>query len=189
MSTAEQETQPCKPCKPGKPHHRHSDCWPNDNDYLDGRTEIDLSSEQLLEAYWDTDIKDVDGVRPNRIINNKDAFTVRFRIELCGKLWRCIAGTWKFDLGFTPIGKGAGFDLSDELDPGALDFPNWRGCDPKALCINFPVTVPAGKISAEERDGTVYEIAAKFQLHCCELGAAVVGFEPLEEYQFYAAEV
>ncbi len=33
-------------------------CWPDDPDYLDGYTKIDLPSEKLLRLYWDVDILD-----------------------------------------------------------------------------------------------------------------------------------
>jgi hypothetical protein len=48
MSTPEQEAQTCRPCKP---HNRHSDCWPNDNDYLDGRTETGLPSPRAEPVF------------------------------------------------------------------------------------------------------------------------------------------
>ena len=114
-----------------------SKCWPHDRDYLDGRTEIRLPSEALLRAYWDADILDSNGVPPPQIISIHDDFYVRFRIELSGGLWQCIAGDWDFDLGFTPIGKGTGFDLSDHLQAGTLQVKNWRGCDRHALCIQL----------------------------------------------------
>ena len=158
-------------------------CWPNDPDWLDGRTEIDLPSEQLLRAYWDADILDTNGVPPPTIINIKDDFYVRFRIELAGGLWQCIAGTWDFDVGFTPIGKGTGFDLSEHVGQANLQYPDWKGCD--TLCIELKVTVAAGTIPAGVYDGTLYETGARFQLHCCGRPAPVVGYEALEEYQFY----
>jgi hypothetical protein len=162
---------------------RTSRCWPNDPDYLDGRTEVRLPSERLLHAYWDADILDANGIPPSTIISIADDFYARFRIELSGGLWACIAGDWDFDLGFTPIGKGTGFDLSDRLAPGTLQVRNWKGCE--LLCIELNVRVPAGTIPAEYADGTLYEVGAKFQLHCCGKPAPVVGYEALEEYQFY----
>jgi hypothetical protein len=162
-----------------------SRCWPHDRDYLDGRTEIRLPSERLLHAYWDADILDSNGVPPSTIISVEDDFFVRFRLELDGDLWACIAGDWDFDLGFVPIGKGTGFDLSDLLAPGTTQVRNWKGCDRGATCIELMVRVPKDTIPAEYTDGTLYEVGAKFQLHCCGKPAAVVGYEALEEYQFY----
>jgi hypothetical protein len=158
-------------------------CWPRDRDYLDGRTEIRLPSERLLHAYWDADILDSNGVPPPTIISIADDFYARFRIELVGGLWQCIAGDWAFDLGFTPIGEGTGFDLSDHLAPGTLEVKGWKGCE--TLCVETFVRVPAGTVPAERYDGTLYEVGAKFQLHCCGKPAPVVGYEALEEYQFY----
>jgi hypothetical protein len=162
---------------------RPSRCWPNDPDYLDGRTEIRLPAERLLHAYWDADILDPNGVPPPQIISVTDEFEVRFRLELDGGLWQCIAGDWAFDLGFTPIGSGTGFNLRDHLAPGTLEVKNWKGCE--TTCIELRVRVPAGTIPGDRYDGTLYEVGAKFQLHCCGKPAPVVGFEALEEYQFY----
>jgi hypothetical protein len=68
------------------------------------------------------------------ILGTEQTFKVRFRVELRGRLWKCICGTWAFDVGFTPIGPGTGFYLSSLL-PGDPDFQyqDWRGCD--TLCI------------------------------------------------------
>ena len=87
-------------------------CWPYDRDYLDGRTEIELSTRHL-EAYWDADIIDVDDKnKHDRIIGRNDPFEIRFRVELVGRLWRCICGHWCFNVGFAPVGEGKKFDLS-----------------------------------------------------------------------------
>ena len=81
-------------------------CWPGDRDYLDGRTEIELSTRHL-EAYWDADIIDVDDKnKHDRIIGRNDPFEIRFRVELVGRLWRCICGHWCFKVGFAPVGVG-----------------------------------------------------------------------------------
>jgi hypothetical protein len=157
-------------------------CFPNDPDWLDGRTEINLPSEKLLRAYWDTDILDVNGVEPSTIIRSDQPFQVRFRVELVGDLWKCICADWCFDLGFSPIGRGVNFDLSEHLKPGELEIKDWRGCD--TLCIDKTVTVPAGAIPAD-KCSTVYEVAARFALRCCDGHIAAVGYEALEEYQFY----
>ena len=157
-------------------------CWPYDKDWLDGQTELNLP-KGALNAYWDTDILDVNGVAPGTIIGTDDPFKVRFRVELVGDLWSCICGSWCFDLGFSAIGKGTNFDLSDKLaDKSKLEIKDWRGCD--TTCIDLTVDVPAGTIPSD-LCSTVYEVAATFELHCCDDHVAVVGYEALEEYQFY----
>jgi hypothetical protein len=158
-------------------------CWPDDPDYLDGRTEINLDYYQT-RAYWDTDILDVNGVRPGRIISVDDDFQVRFRLELVGTLWQCVAGDWNFDVSFDAQGAAyPNFDLSDKIPVDQLQVPNWRGCDTQ--CIELYVNVPAGTVPAGTRTGTVYELTGKFQISCCGKGGAVVGYEAKEEYQFY----
>jgi hypothetical protein len=166
---------------------RRMPCWPDDTDWLDGRTEIFLSSRHL-RAYWDADIIDDDKNKHDNIIERKEAFLVRFRVELKGRLWYCICGHWCFNLGFSAIGKGEDFNLSDVLpDPKQLYIQDWKGCDTR--CIELCVTVPAGTIPAD-RCGTVYEVAAWFELRCCgdcddeNSHLAVAGNESLEEYQF-----
>lgn len=157
-------------------------CFPGT--WLDGATEIRVPSEKLLKAYWDTDIYDPNGVAPANIISIADAFTVCFRVELQGDLWRCMCGTWCFELGFSPCGKGTGFNLSDHLggnDP--LHVKDWKGCDTQ--CIELCVTVPAGTIPADLCT-TMYEVCATFELICCDKPAGVlVGYEVLGPYQFY----
>jgi hypothetical protein len=157
-------------------------CWPDNKDWLDGKTEIEVSARHL-KAHWDADILDTDDKnKHDRIIDRDDTFQVRFRVQLEGRLWKCICGSWRFDLGFTAIGKGTNFDLSDYLaNPAVLQVNDWRGCD--TLCIELLITVPAGTIPADKYS-TVYEIAAKFELRCCDEHVAVAGYEALEEYQF-----
>jgi hypothetical protein len=156
-----------------------STCWPNDPDYLDGVKELRLPSSALLEAYWDADINDVNGVDPGTIIDCSDAFQVRFRVELRGGAWTCMAGDWVFELGFTEIGgNGLGFDLSSKVGADAMKFKNWKGC--QTLCIELLVPVPAFTIPAG-----LYETGARFQLYCCDKPAKVTGYEALEERQFY----
>jgi hypothetical protein len=160
-----------------------SECdWKDDRDYLDGATELPLDAS-LMRAYWDTDILDVHGVKPGKIIRITDAFKVRFRVELVGDLWRCVCGDWCFELGFTAIGKGGDFDLSDHIGRDQFDYKDWKGCD--TLCIEVPVDVRPGAVPADVCSGTLYEVGARFALHCCGKRTAVVGFEALEEYQFY----
>lgn len=162
--------------------------WLNDRDWLDGKTEIELSSRHL-RAYWDADIIDVDDRnKHDTIIGRDDPFEVRFRVQLKGRLWRCICANWCFDVGFTAIGRGADFNLSDILpDPSVLRIRDWKGCD--TLYIDFSVPVSGGTIPVEYC-GTVYEVAAWFELRCCgycedkDSHLAVSGYEALEEYQF-----
>ena len=159
-------------------------CWAGDKDYLDGRTEIELPAERYTKVYWDADILDLDDKnKHDKIIGTQETFEVRFRVELHGRLWRCITGDWLFDVGFKPIGPGKGFFLS-KLLPGASGFEvkDWRGCD--TLCIEQTVTVPPGTIKIEG-DTEVYEVAAKCELRCCDGHVAVAGFEALEEYEFF----
>jgi len=180
----------CEDCK--KKHPPKSDCWPNDQDYLDGATEIFLPSERYLKAYWDADIIDDDKNPQDTIIESGEAFGVRFRVELKGKLWRCISGHWCFDLGFTAIGDGKDFNLSDVLPAdlkSKLKLCDWEGCD--TLCIEIDITVPGGTIPADYC-GTLYQVGAKFELHCCgdcdcddkQGRLAVAGHESQGEYMF-----
>lgn len=166
-------------------------CWPKDPDWLDGPTEIELPSAKYLKAAWDADIIDTDDKnKHDTIIDHEDTFEVRFRVELKGRLWWCICGNWCFDLGFTSIGDGPDFNLSDVL-PAAektkLKIHDWQGC--KTRCIYVSVTVPKNTIPVEYC-GSLYEVGAKFELRCCgdcddpdsHLGA--FGHERLGQYMF-----
>lgn len=162
-----------------------SECWPNDKDYLDGVVELRLPASTALRAYWDADIFDQNGVPPGTIIAVTDAFLVRFRVELRGELWHCIHGDWCFELKFTSIGEGSNFDLSSKLPPGVFEKNGWDGCNPSDRCIDVSVLVPAGTIPAEHC-GTLYEVGATFALRCCQRDRPVlVGYEALEELEFY----
>jgi len=177
-----------------KKHPPKSDCWPDDIVNVAGATEIFLPSEKYLKAYWDADIIDDDKNPQDTIIESNEAFTVRFRVELKGRLWKCICGHWCFDLGFTAIGDGKDFNLSDVL-PAALKpdlrLCDWEGCD--TTCIDLTITVPAGTIPAD-CCGTLYQVGAKFELRCCgdcddddkqkQGHLAVAGHEPQGEYMF-----
>ena len=82
-------------------------CWPDDPDYLDGKTEIELPPRRYTQVFWDADILDLDDKnKADTIIGTEQAFAVRFRVELRGRLWRCMTGDWMFDVGFKPIGTG-----------------------------------------------------------------------------------
>ena len=72
----------CEDCQ--KKHPPKSDCWPGDQDYLDGAIELFLPSEKYLKAYWDADIIDDDKNPQDTIIESNEAFNVRFRVELKG---------------------------------------------------------------------------------------------------------
>lgn len=157
---------------------RRSKCWPNDPDYLDGTKKVDLPSERLVAVYWDTDILDPEDEPSHKIIDAADSFTVRFRIELVGELWACMAGDWLFDLGLTPIGTGTGFNLSDKLGVDQFWVRGWTGC--KGRCIMREIRVPPNTIPIG-----LYECGSRFQFYCCGKPAPVVGFESLEERQFF----
>jgi hypothetical protein len=160
-----------------------SKCWPDDKDYHDGAVELRVPPSTALKAYWHARVEDTFGVPPGTIIAVTDPFVVRFRVELIGDLWHCIHGDWCFNLCFTAIGDGPDFDLSDKLPAGALDLKDWDGCENR--CIELVYTVPAGTVAAEHC-GTLYEVGAKFCLHCCTRERPIlVGFEPLCELQFY----
>jgi len=157
-------------------------------DWLDGATEIELSTRHL-EAYWDADIIDVDDKnKHDTIIERKDPFEVRFRVYLKGRLWKCLCGHWCFDVGFTALGDGPSFNLSDVLpDPSELQIKDWKGCD--GLYIDRCVRVPPERIPVE-RCGTLYQVGAKFELRCCggcddeHSHLAVAGHERQGEYMF-----
>jgi hypothetical protein len=160
-------------------------CWPNDPDILDGKTEIELPPERYTKALWDADILDLDDKnKQDTILGTEELFKVRFRVELRGRLWKCITGDWLFDLGFTSIGPGTSPFYLSSLLPGDPNFgyPGWRGCD--TLCIERIVTVPPGTIQIQG-DTEVFETAAKVELRCCDGHVAVAGYEALEEYQFF----
>ena len=140
---------------------------------------------ELRRHYKDADD---DKNKADTIIERKDAFAVRFRVYLRGRLWKCICGHWCFKVGFAPVGEGKKFELSSILhDPSELEIRDWKGCD--TLCIEKIIRVPGGLIPVEPC-GTVYEVAAWFELRCCGYCAdehshlAVAGFERLGEYMF-----
>ncbi len=160
-----------------------SECWPNDPDYLDGVVELRVPVSTALMAYWDADIVDQKGVPPATIISVTDPFLVRFRVELRGELWHCIHGDWCFDLKFSSIGSGPNFDLSALLPAGAFDKKGWDGCQTR--CIEVAYTVPAGTVPGEHC-GSLYEVGATFALRCCDRDRPIlVGYEALEEREFY----
>ena len=102
--------------------------------------------------------------------------------------WKCICGCWCFDVGFSAIGDGPDFNLSDVLaDKSELYIRDWKGCD--GLVIEKCVTVPGGTIPVENC-GTLYEVGCKFELRCCgccddeNSHLAVAGHENQGEYMF-----
>ncbi len=116
-------------------------CWPNSKDWLDGKSELEEGLPRSMRAEWDADILDLDDRnKHDRIIEQDDKFLVRFRVQLQGRLWKAIIGTWCFDLGFTAIGKSAGpsFDLSEKLsNPGELCVDNWTGCTTRCILVEI----------------------------------------------------
>ncbi len=158
-------------------------CFPDDKDYLDGRSEISIPYEEF-EAHWDLDILDVDGIKPNRIISVRDPFQVRLRIELCGRMWHCMRGTWCWDVRFTPVGVGTAVNLSSAL-PGQFEF-EWDGCATR--CIEKYVTVPAGTIPGGVPDsccGALYIVGGVYGFHCCGGVTPVSGYEKKGDFEFY----
>ena len=92
-------TEDCECRKKPEP----SKCWPNDPDYLDGKTEIELPSERFTKAFWDADILDLDDKnKHDTILGTQELFKVRFRVELHGRLWKCMTGDWYFDVWIHP---------------------------------------------------------------------------------------
>jgi hypothetical protein len=173
----------CNCGKRGLPHP--SRCWPDDQDYHEGAVELRVPSSAALKAYWHARVEDTFGVPPATIIAVNNDFVVRFRVELIGELWHCLHGDWCFDIGFSAVGDGPDFNLSDKLPKGALERCGWDGCEPKALCIELCYTVPKGTIPAEHC-GTLYTVGAQFALHCCTRERPIlVGYEALCELQFY----
>jgi hypothetical protein len=164
-------------------------CWPGEDDWHRAHTRIELSPEKHLKAFWHAEILDIDSSNPHdHTIERRDPFLVRFRVELEGRLWRCICGHWCFNVGFAAIGEGPHFDLSQRVpDPAEFQVPDWKGCD--TLCIEKWVTVPADVIPADHC-GKVYEVAARFELRCCggcddpNSHLACSGFERLGMYDF-----
>lgn len=157
-----------------------------DDDPLDGYTKIELPSEHYLAAYWDVDILDPELQPSHNILTVSKPFKVRFRVVLIGELWRCLCGDWCFNLGFSPIGDGTHFNLSDLLGKDDFWVTGWKGCD--RLCVELCIDVPAGTIPTESC-GTLYECGGWFELHCCDRGpVAVVGMEALEERFFFKEE-
>ena len=158
--------------------------WPDDPDYLDGKTEIELPPERFTKLFWDADILDLDDKnKHDTFLGTQELFKVRWRVELRGRLWKCVTGDWHFDVAFTPIGREGSFFLSSLLpDEPNFRYPNWRGSE--ALCIERVITVPPGTIKIQD-DTQVYEVAARIDLRCCDGHIAVAAYEALEEYQFF----
>jgi hypothetical protein len=160
-----------------------SQCWPDDADYHEGKTEIELPSERYIKAFWHTHILDLDDeYKRDTLIGTQELFKVRFRVELVGRLWKCMSGDWVFDVSFTPIGRGGGFILSAVIPPDSLVVADWRGCD--APCIELVVEVPPGTIQVQG-ELEVYEVGVQYYLRCCDGHIAIAGYEPLQEYEFF----
>jgi hypothetical protein len=90
-----------------------------------------------------------------------------------------MAGDWVFDVRFDEQGGPADFKLSSRLPAGVLTVKGWKGCD--TTCVHLQYTVPANTIP-----DSVYELTSTFRLYCCDKPGPIVGFEPKEEYQWYA---
>jgi hypothetical protein len=159
-------------------------CFNEPGDPLDATDEL-IVNPANMKALWDADLLDTFGANPGTVIDTTRPFVVRFRVELQGNLWRCMTGNWIFDLGFTAIGTGGAFDLSAKLPAGVLNHPNWIGCASRCILVEYQV--PPNTVPASAPAGTLYEVGAKFQFHCCAQPSslALAGFEALEERLFY----
>jgi len=141
------------------PESRGQDCWPDDQDYLDGRTRMFLPSQdgEEVACYFDTALLDLAGHSMRGHINVGEPFQVRFRAEARpGELRVDASGDWTFDLAFSPIGRGSGFNLSDLWpSPSVLKIDGWRGADTR--CIEIAATVPPDLLP---RSGRLYDVVA-----------------------------
>jgi KAP family P-loop domain len=159
----------------------NSGCWPDDPDYLDGRVLISSSArgDEEVGCYFDAEILDVAGhPLPNRI-DVGEPFQIRFRVETQPpERWVDASGTWSFDLAFSPIGSGSGFNLSGLLPPGTTQLESWRG--EKTPCIEVAAAVPPGSLPGSR--GT-YAVGAtvEFQPTGGSIGP-ISGMEALETY-------
>jgi Ni/Co efflux regulator RcnB len=172
-----------KDCQPPRRH-----CWVDDDDWHRGHTRVELPSERHMRAFWKAEILDYEARNPHtKIIETREELVVRFRVELIGRLWKCMCGHWCFNLGFTPFGDGPRFNLSDRVNPDELEYRDWKGCE--RLCVERCVRVPCDTIPTE-CCGIVYDVAAWFELRCCggcrdkDSHLAVSGFERLGGYSF-----
>lgn len=196
----------CKSCEPYP-----SCCWPDDPHFSEGAVELRVPSSAALRAYWHADILDTNGVPPGTIIKTGDGFDVRFRVELKGELWKCITGCWCFNLGFTSIGRGQSFDLSELVNPSGLQLKNWKGCAYRCkdgdaskqdcFSVELTVRVPPNTIPADYC-GSLYECGGRVAFYCCcddqpqqthdadsylhdDQTPILIGFDALEEREFY----
>jgi TIR domain len=164
------------------PESSGPDCWPDDQDYLYGHIRIFLPSQDGEEVgcYFDTTLLDLAGRSLSNQINVGEPFQVRFRAEARpGELWVDASGDWIFDLAFSPIGRGSGFNLSDLLPaPSVLKVGNWRGADTR--CIEIAATVPPSTLPGS---GGLYQVAATvaFQPTGGKI-EPISGIEALESY-------
>ena len=68
------------------PPRRHRCCWADDDDWHNSHTRIELAPERHLEAYWHAETLDYGATNPlTRIIERREEFVVRLRVELCGR--------------------------------------------------------------------------------------------------------
>lgn len=152
-----------------------STCWPGED--LDGYSEF-FPPQPVFQLYWNATVNDLSKIPSLQIIRVADTFEVRFRLELRGSGWQCMSGDWHFDVAFDEQGGPGDFMLSSKLPADALTVKGWRGCN--TSCIEHSYTVPANTI-----DPAIYRLTARFQLHCCDKPAAIVGFDPLGDWMWY----
>jgi KAP family P-loop domain len=136
---------------------RSSNCWPDDPNWLDGA--VWTGSPTGGGCLFEAKLLDLDGQPLGSVIESSESFHIRFRVEVQpAESWHDASGTWRFDLGFVIIGKGANFRLSDEQRfAQQLLVTDWRGSETK--CIESTIESPPGTLSREYHGG-VYSVEA-----------------------------
>jgi hypothetical protein len=156
------------------------ECWPDDPDYIDGRVWIPSSSPDLegVGCYFDTALLDNVGQPLSNQIDVSKDFQVRFRVEPWPReRWVDGRGDWAFDLAFSPIGSGTGFNLSSLLSPG-MTLKDFQG--DKTPCIQVDAKVPPNLLPGA---GETYEVSATMRFQPASGAiAAISGIAPMESY-------
>jgi TIR domain/Domain of unknown function (DUF4062) len=169
-----------------QPEARGPSCWRDDPNWLDGYVWVSSSfaEDEGPGCYFDTTILDDAGqFLPNQIDAGKP-FHVRFRAETRPHdRWLSSSGTWAFDLTFSPIGEGTGFNLSRLLPSGTTMLANWQGG--VTHCIEVTAHVPPYLLT---RSGKSYAVAATVRFEPASGGVALItGTEALDEYYILPA--
>ena len=162
-------------------------CWPDDPDYLDGKTEIELPSRRYTQVFWDADIIDLDD-------KNKADADPRHGTGLPGALPRRNAGK---ALAVSSPATGCSTSASSRsgrdpastcrrFSPATRDSRSRTGGAATGCASSSISDVPPDTIKLRDgQDTEVYEVAAKVELRCCDGHVAVAGYEALEEYEFF----